>query len=203
MQQMIIPPSRPKIARSRVAEILDANGCDLTKVNLLGIRAYYLDSMGKPGVNERGVFDDALIWFTPSETAKFNANCDPSRYRKGWGFGAEKGMASLKSGVWSYKTGIHYGKIPHAAFRQAGKVTVIRDGTKGVYEDTGFFGINIHRGGRAGTSSLGCQTLPDSMWSEFKEFGYSALKRENQSTFNYCLVEEVNLRKGQLRVPGL
>jgi len=158
---------------------------DLTKtpVVLLGIRGFF------PAKDERGTFNDALCWITPEGIFAFKANTDPSGYRKGRGTGSQKGMASLKCGTWSYKTGIHNGSSVHPAFRQADKVTVIRDGKDGDYEDTGMFGINIHRGGNRGTSSLGCQTVPPAEWDAFKELGYMALKKYGQKTFPYVLVK--------------
>lgn len=196
----ILPPSKPRINQTLCMTILNHNLLSLHEVYLICIRGYYLDSMGKPGVTDRGVYDSAMIWLTPSIMSVFNGNTNPSRYRKGWGFGREKGMASLKPGIWSYKTGIHYGSIPHAAFRQNKEVTVLRDGTKGTYEDTGFFGINVHRGGSNGTSSLGCLTLPPSQWDDFKKIGYSELKNLGQKSFNLLLIEETEIRKGNFKL---
>jgi len=158
-------------------------------VVLVGIRGYYQDSMGVKGKNDRGMYDDALIWLNIATgfIATYNGNCDPSAYRKGTGRGSEKGMASLKAGAWRYQPGLHKG---YAAFRQAAKVTVVRDGTAGNYEDTGDFGINIHRGGVSGTSSLGCQTLPVDQWDDFKATGYKLLKDAGQKTFCYILLEK-------------
>jgi lysozyme len=158
-------------------------------VFLIGVRGYYRDSMGKKGVNDRGIYDDALVWINQKTgfIATYNGNCDPSAYRKGRGRGAEKGMASLKAGAWRYKTGLHRG---YEAFRQAAPVTVIRDGIDFNYEDTGDFGINIHSGSVNGTSSLGCQTLPVDQWDDFKKTGYKLLKDAGQKTFCYILVEK-------------
>jgi len=78
-------------------------------------------------------------------------------------------------------------------------VTVLRDGDPN-YPETGMFGINIHRGGASGTSSLGCQTIPPTQWEVFKSLGYEQLKLAGQATFKYVLVEEIDLRQGILKV---
>jgi len=143
---------------------------------LVGIRGYFLDSMGKKGANDRGIYDDALFWvdLKTGWFAAWNGNTDPSAYRRGKGSGSKKGMASLNDGVWRYKPGIHNGSVPHPAFRQAAPVGVTRDGDP-PYQDTLDTSINIHRGGRSGTSSLGCQTVPPEQWDDFKDTGYSKL----------------------------
>lgn len=185
--------SGPRITREEVEAWLVRKGADVTKVCLLGIRGYYLDSMGVKGKNDRGIYDDALIWFFPEGFMTFRANVDPSRVRKGKGTGSGKGMANLKVGRWSYKMGMHNGSVPHPAFRQAAEVIVVRDGNPN-YEDSGWFGINIHRGGANSTSSLGCQTVPPAQWSAFKELGYAKLKELGQKTFDYVLMDETERR---------
>ena len=187
---MPLPKSKPMRGVEWLTSILNANkkaiGDD--SVVLIGIRGYFRDTMGAIGKNDRGIYDDALFWLNLKTgfLASYNGNVDPSGYRKGVGTGSAKGMAQLKSGAYRYKTGIHNGSKPHAAFRQADVVTVIRDGTP-TYEDTGFFGINIHRGGQNSTSSLGCQTIPPVQWDDFKETGYALLKNAKQNTFCYIL----------------
>lgn len=83
------------------------------------------------------------------------------------------GTAVLKPGQYkgAYKVGTHKG---YAALQQAKPVTVWRDGDRdneadvtGI-EDTGMFGLNIHRANPSGASqrvdkwSAGCQVLADS-----------------------------------------
>jgi len=183
--------SKPRISSEDLKKMIKKTGLPMptTKVFLAGIRGYYLDSMGVKGKNDRGIYDDALIWVTPNGIFSFNANVDPSAYRKGTGKGSTKGMASLNCGIWLYQMGMHNGSAPHPAFRQAASVVVTRDGVDAFYEDTGMFGINIHRGGNTGTSSLGCQTIPPKQWDSFKELGYSELKRAGQKKFFYILLE--------------
>ncbi len=186
-----IPPKKPQLKEREILALLKNRGIIMFNhpVLLLGIRGYYKNSMGEVGKNDRGIYDDALIWVIRDKgVMAFNGNCDPSKYRKGFLFGVEKGMASLNEGIWKYQTGIHNGKIPHAAFRQYDKVKVTRDGNKGDYQDEGFFGINIHRGGANGTSSLGCQTVPPDQWNAFKELGYLAIKEANINHFSYVLI---------------
>lgn len=159
---MKIPPSTPKINRAELSALIAKAHPDWDPPAFLvvGIRGYYKDSMGKPGENDRAVYDDAIILLTHDELHAFNGNCDPSRYKPG--------IAKLKAGIWRvYKFDTHHGsKGSYPAICQRyGGVTVIRD-DKG--EDTGSFGINIHQGGYNTTSSLGCQTVPPTQWIRFK-----------------------------------
>lgn len=163
------PPARPKMTRADVVGLVAKAHpeAELPGVFVVGVRGYYRDTLGKPGVNDRGLYDDAIFVVTPTRFAAFNANTDPSRYRRGRGKGAGKGMATLKPGLWrAHRPGKHKGQYM-ALIQTGGPVTVIRDGLAGDYEDTGWFGINIHRGGINTTSSEGCQTIPPDQWPEF------------------------------------
>lgn len=177
----IMPISRPGIRRSKVEAILLAHGVDINHPAILGVRGYYLNTMGVAGKNDVGKYDDAVIVISPTAYVTYNANCDPSlhRYR----------MANLCEGVWKYRVGVHGISRPaylrYKALTQAAEVTVDRDGAG---PDTGYFGINIHRGGEAGTSSLGCQTLPPSQWNSFIELVESELERSDRQVIPYCLV---------------
>jgi hypothetical protein len=181
----------PKISEKEALKLIKHIDREKYPVVLLGIRGYYKNITGKDKNNSRGIFDDAMMWVTPNGIFAFQANVDPSTYRKGKGTGSQKGIASLKTGTWMYKTGIHGGASgSYPAFRQAEKVTVIRDGINGNYEDTGFFGINCHSGSKSGgTSSLGCLTVPYKQWPAFKELGYMELARNNQKAFPIVLTE--------------
>jgi lysozyme len=157
-------------------------------VVLIGVRGMYATK------NKRGVYDDALIWCQKSTglIATYTGNVDPSAYRKGVGKGSKKGMASLKDGIWSYKAGPHPLVGGYPAFRQASDVVVSRDGDPN-YDDKGQFGINIHRGGKTGTSSLGCQTVKPTEWIDFQQLGYSLLAKSKQKTFPYILISKEDI----------
>lgn len=172
---MILPPKRPKLSESELREMLIPYNIDWDKYPLVitGIRGYYLDTMGKPGVNDRGIYDDALFIVTPTLFRAFNGNTDPSKYRLGYGKGSKKGMGVLKPGIWySYRFDTHKGKTRQypAICQRTAPVTLIRDGNP-PYEDTGMFGANIHEGGEWGTSSEACQTIPPNQWPEFYGLG--------------------------------
>jgi lysozyme len=173
-----VPAERPRLSSSELRERIAPFGIDRTRypVVVVGIRGYYKDSMGARGVNDRGIYDDAIFIDSAQATIAFNGNTDPSRYKAGAGRGANKGMASLKPGAWFvHKFDLHNGKYL-ALCQRAGSVTVIRDGTP-PYEDTGSFGINIHRGGLNGTSSLGCQTIHPSQWESFIALAQDQVRR--------------------------
>lgn len=198
---------KPAISQAEVIKILTANGVDLTKVSVLAIRGYYLDSMGKPGVNDRQIYDDAMIVFSPRGIMAYQANTDPNGYRKGKGTGAGKGMASLVPGIHIFGIGPHKGK---PAFRQCEVFTVLRDGDP-PYRDTGWHAIDLHSGGVVSTSSLGCQTIPAAMWAQFKALLYGLLDEFDNPeakndlgqlvrSFPYVLLEETARRVGNLVV---
>jgi|RhiMetdeSRZDD1v2_1073273.scaffolds.fasta_scaffold81022_6 hypothetical protein len=165
-----VPDQKPRLSTAELQELLATVPCEPVDHPLLvvGVRGYYADKLGKPKKNDRNLYDDAIFVHTPFVTASYNANTDPSSYRKGQGTAEDtKGMASLKPGLWPvYRFGLH-GKSKYFALCQTGgKVTVVRDGEPD-YEDTGYFGINIHRGGYNTTSSLGCQTIHPTQWDSF------------------------------------
>ena len=191
---MILPGQRPRFTREDAEKILKAHGVSLSNepLALIGIRGYYLNSMGEINTNDRGIYDDAAAWITETGFITFNFNTDPSRFRAGEGFGDAKGMATLIPGVWYYERGIHK---DYYAFTQAAKVMVSRDGYLQDYCEAGWFGINIHRGGYSTTSSLGCQTVPPDQWQTFRDFGFNELRRYATRRFPYILINEEDRRK--------
>jgi hypothetical protein len=180
---------KPQITTEKIQTIINSFQIDLKreKCVLIGIRGYFLNSMGKPSRNDIGMYDDAFVWISKDgDFATFNGNTDPSRYYQN--------VATLKAGVWNYKKGKHGVSKPgggYPAFRQAGPVKVLR-----YQANTGKMSefplgdtINIHRGGKHSTSSAGCQTLPPDQWEAFKAYGYSLLSRYEKPTFKYILME--------------
>ena len=135
----------PQQPRTQTISLLSKHGVDVSKrVALLGVRGYYRDTMGEPGVNDLGIYDDAIFVVSPDTHKAWPANTDPSRL--------SPGMASLLPGVWKYQLGLHGLSKPlhlrYMALVQAAPVTVARHLQRTT--DTGWFGINIHRGGRLG-----------------------------------------------------
>lgn len=209
----ITPPSKPLAREKEVRHILDLHevpilGC---KAMLLAVRGYRRDTMGKVGVNDTSVYDDAIFLVTPTSFLACNANADPSRI--GWNSSLKKPFAQLKVGVWPFIKGLHKGQ--YAALRQPyeeqadsrdlskvfgvadprshGHFTVVRkytgsDGIERSYDDTGYHAINIHRGGVHGTSSWGCLTLPPDEWLYFQTAVYRSMAELNQPWIPCCLI---------------
>ena len=150
---------------------------------LLGRRGYYRDTMGAPGTNDLGLYDDAIMLVSPTAYATFNANTDPSRELPG--------IATLKLGVWRYQQGIHGLSHPpgprrYPALVQAEPVTVSRDGGA---DESGYLGINIHHGSINTTSSEGCQTVYLPQWAEFIGLVTSEMAKHARRVIPYCLTE--------------
>jgi lysozyme len=176
----MIPASRPQQKKEVTLKLLIKAGVK-DSVALVGIRGYYLDSMGFIGRNDRGIYDDAIFVVSPEAYVSFNANTDPTVYREG--------IASLVPGVHIYKKGKHgISKGPgYPALRPATKdeaLPVYRDG-EGISIG---YNINIHRGGKS-TSSLGCQTIPSSQYDSFISLAYDQMDRFSQKTIPYLLIE--------------
>lgn len=174
----------PKAPRSLIERLAKKAAKELPAVYLVGVRGYYFNTLGKPGTNDRGIYDDAIFIVGPETFAAFRANTDPSVFRKG--------IASLVPGVHLYRPGKHGISRPgggYPAFRPATRneeLPVTRDG---VVNPRPGVAINIHRGGRNTTSSEGCQTIPPAQWDAFHALLTKELKAAGQKTFPYILLE--------------
>ena len=179
----MIPRNRPRIERKTTEKLLASRRVS-DPVCLVGIRGYYRDTMGAVGKQDRGIYDDAIILVSPNVHAAFNANVDPGAYGKNPKIG--KGYASLKPGVYRYKLGRHGLRSgnPYRALVQGNPVTVSRDGGE---DETGYFGINIHKGSNRSVSSEGCQTIPPAQWPAFITMVETEMRRNNAKTLSYVL----------------
>lgn len=167
---MKLPPNRPRITREEVLEKTGEWDFDEYPILIVGFRGYYENSMGKPGQNDLGIYDDACCVLTKDTYQTFNFNTDPSALAEG--------RAMLAPGIHkAHKLGLHKNQYL-ALVQRIAKVPVLRF-IKGKFQPKlhwGFFGINIHKGGNKTTGSLGCQTVPPSQWQEFIELVQSHQK---------------------------
>lgn len=166
----------PEAVRAQLAAAGVTESCAL-----VGVRARH---------NQIGVYDDHLYVVARETFQAFRANTDPSRQAPR--------MATLMPGVWQYRLGIHGLSRPKAqqyeALVQAAPVTVRRfpvsPGSPYIL-DTGWFGINIHRGGDVATSSLGCQTIYRPEWPVFLALVKGCLLANEQRVIPYLLCDAV------------
>jgi lysozyme len=180
------PKTRPRITAQDVEEIARKHGVK-DAVAIVGIRGYYLRTLGDPKKNDRGIWDDCIAVISPTAFAAYNGNTDPSFWRKG--------IASLVEGVHHYRKGKHgiSRGNPYPALRPANpseSLPVTRDGRLGRSQGVA---INIHRGGSINstsasvTSSLGCQTIPREQWPSFVNLVYGEMDRYGQKVIPYVL----------------
>ena len=180
----MLPKSRPKASRALIERLAKKAVRDLPAVYLVGVRGYYRDSMGKPGVNDRGIYDDALFIVGPETFAAFNGNTDPSRFRQG--------VATLVPGVHWFRPGKHGISRPgggYPAFRPATKGEALPVTRDGIRDPRPGIAINIHRGGYSTTSSEGCQTVPPAQWDAFQSLLMRELRAAGQTRFPYVLLD--------------
>lgn len=174
----------PKLSKEEALELVKKSGKTFPEsIFILGIRGYYKDSMGKPGENDRGIYDDALFLIGPNTYVPVNANTDPSKFKPG--------IASLVPGLYYYKRDYHHKFDPkkrYPAFRPATpdeSVPVTRDGQEGVSKG---IAINIHKGSYNSTSSEGCQTIYPDEWLNFQQTAYKIMDQEGQHLIPYLLI---------------
>jgi lysozyme len=175
----MIPKFKPQQTRKETEAML--KGMD-SPVTLVGVRGYYSDTFAPHG-NNINVYDDAIFLISKYGYYPFNANTDPSILKPH--------VARLKPGVWQYKLGIHNvskaKSRQYPALVQAAPVTVSRykEG-----DDSGWFGINIHKGSNSTTSSLGCQTIPPQQWNSFYELIKMEMNRAGVKQIPYVLIDK-------------
>lgn len=179
----IIPASRPQAKRHEILAKVPTWVIEKYQVIFLGFPAYYRDTMGEAGKNDRNVYDDAIFIIAPDFFGSWNANTDPSCSDR-----QKPDVAVLSPGVHLYRKGKHKIASPlgYAAFRPATpneELPVTRSGKPS-------FGvaINIHKGGVNGTSLLGCQTIPPAQWESFRSTAYMLMDRYNQDKIPYVLI---------------
>lgn len=165
-----VPNIKPRMTDVELLQMLEGKDVhvnfNIDPIWVVGIRGYYLDTMGREGANDRGIYDDAIFILSKPLFRSYNGNTDPGVYRNG--------IAMLMPGVWRvYQLDNHRpeNRPPYPALCQrGGQVTVVRDDDeRGRWTDTGNFGINIHKGGYDRVSSIGCQTVYPEQWNEFIE----------------------------------
>jgi hypothetical protein len=152
-------------------------------------------------------FDDTMYVFWKDDAGKwqgkfYNITTDPGTY---WLNNPEnpQGTAILKEGQYinSHQIGLHRGN--YKALTQKNPVTVLRDYDRNAVldfvngkEDTGLFGINIHRASATGTTktidkySAGCQVFENA--DDFANFLSLVDKHKDLygNNFTYTLVDE-------------
>lgn len=170
-------------------------------LNIVGIRA-------RSQVPNR--FDDWLTVFYRSNDQwifnTFPATTDPGLYFLGDEMGSDLGTAILKEGQYrsAFKLGKHRGR--YKALVQRREVTVLRDFDRDQEldfdtgrEETGHFGINIHRANRDRASiqvdnwSAGCQVVCDPL--QFNYFINVCEKGADEwgNAFTYTLLHQSDL----------
>lgn len=184
-----VPAAKPRLSYSRMKELIAPFSLDTVKYPLfiVGIRGYYLNTLGQQGVNDRGIYDDALFIMAPEAMSAYNANTDPSIIRRATS--TKQGIATLKPGIYlAHKFDTHNGSSSYPAICQRlGNVTVTRDGMAGEFTSPSF-GINIHRGSYNGTSSEGCQTIHPAQWDSFYNLAKDHAKRLYGDKWNKTVV---------------
>jgi hypothetical protein len=181
---------------------MQTNGYEIFETDTL---PYNLNIIGVRNNNRTpNSFDDYIIviWKYKGHWNfnKYPATTDPGLFYLNHPLN-QQGTAILKEGQYlhCYCLGLHQGK--YKALVQFMPVTVIRDFNKDNYldfasghEETGIFGINIHRTNLVGKTininkwSAGCQVFADSC--QFNEFISLCEKAEKYwgKTFSYTLI---------------
>lgn len=164
-------------------------GYEWSNFHLIGVRSL---------ANEKNKFDDNIYLVNGPIMFRYSCTTNPGTH---WlkNLMNPKGTALLKPGQYidTYHLGLHQGK--YKALVQRKPVTVYRDGDKDDVaeetktEQTGLFGINIHRANASAVSnfidrwSAGCQVLNNP-----KDFAslIAACEKSRKSAFTYTLLRE-------------
>ncbi len=154
------------------------------------ITVSYLDRSDSPHfVQYKATTDPGLYWRKNPINTSGTAILKPGQYLDCWGIGAHQGKykALVQNG----------GKNPMTVYRDANRDEVLN--WENVKQETGYFGINLHRATPQGESaqvdrwSAGCQVLASStsFFSLMSCANHSLIFRANH--FSYTLLEEKDL----------
>lgn len=188
-----IPPSKPQAGLQTViaaaAKQWEKNHGDkpLPEFFVLAVRAYFSETIAPAG-NNISAYDDAFFIVSPLGFSAWNGNTDPSRY--GYNPNAGKPMARLAVGCYKFIHRLHRGS--YWAFGQGeNPVKVDRVNANGsvAYQETGCYGIDLHKGGINGTSSEGCNTVPQGQWDAFYLKLRGVMRSLSVSTFDFILID--------------
>ena len=178
------------------------------ELNIVGVRK---DSTSP------NTFNDTIYIFYKNESGNWEgfktaATTDPGTY---WLNNPmlPQGTAILRAGQYDYKLGSHRG---YTAFNQAQPVTVIRDYNRDAIldfnngtQESGYFGINIHRAGANATGQLvdkwsaGCQVIADpGDFNKLIELARAHVAKYGNS-FNYTLLDERAVERKKKTIPCL
>lgn len=178
----------------RLQKLLNNNGCNLAEDGIVGphtlssVEGYIRRRLDLPNTNYlvcgirtdnklTNTFDDYLFVNSGHFKRVMHCSTTPGRY---WvrNLMNPKGVAILKPGYYKnshkFTTSGEWKNLWLGApyFQQISPVTVYRDSNKDnsidtAVEDTGLFGINVHRGGFGSLIdrwSAGCVVIPDKEW---------------------------------------
>lgn len=187
-------PNRPKITDAETDKIAAYFFSDsLPKLLLIGVRGYFLNTVGKPGVNDLNAWDDAILVYYDGNLVKtFNANTDPSKLNQN--------LAMLDCGVYQFYKGRHRNRIDaFRAYPEGVRLPCKRQKFNGEWEKSFCSHINIHDGGINDTWSAGCQTIINQgghkQFNEFRDLVYDLMKIHRLKTVTYLLIEETEMRR--------
>jgi hypothetical protein len=175
----LVPDSRPQRSRELIEGIVANHLVTLNKAVLVTIRGYYRDTMGKKGVNDHAMYDDAAFLISPDFFKSYNFNTDPQKA------GQKKAKLKAPAKIEYYK-GRHKGKYNALRpYPEGVQLPCTRDGVESLCSHT-----NIHKGGFRDTHSEGCQTVYPTQYDGFIKDVYSQMDKYKQKTIMNILVEE-------------
>lgn len=167
----------------------------------LGLQWHPFHLVGvRSAADKANAFDDTFYLIKGNILFQTACTTNPGSYWLQNIMPGKTGAAVLKSNMQfkdCWALGNHKGL--HPALIQVKPVTVIRDGDGDLQseevgkEDTGLFGINIHRANATTISkiidkwSAGCQVLPD---PKMMDFVLEKCKESGQKLFTYSLLRE-------------
>lgn len=186
-------------------------------VNIVGVRNNFINQPGTKVSAITNLFDDKIVLVLKEsgqwKIYQWNATTDPGlkaeqeigmvyKDPKDGLLKARKsqGLAIMKPGQYidAYVFGLHKDKY-EALVQRGAQITVYRDKVRDRFygfdaEDTGYFGVNIHKAGADSTYvenwSEGCQVFKRE--ADFLLF-MSLLKKSKQNKFTYTLIESKDI----------